>query len=70
MSAYLDCPEKYSTFCRLWACPVLDGAGFRGGHDLSRSRNMEVAQDKRAPQVNLARHAFLRFANGGLGNTR
>jgi hypothetical protein len=28
-----------------------------------------LAENQNAPQVNLARHIFLAFANGGLGNT-
>ena len=31
---------------RLCACPISDGAGMRGGDDISRSKNMEIARNK------------------------
>jgi uncharacterized membrane protein (DUF2068 family) len=42
-------------------------------HVLENRRHLKVqiilAENQNAPQVNLARHVFLAFANGGLGNT-
>jgi hypothetical protein len=43
-------------------------------HTFSKNRRSLKAQiiraeNQNAPQVNLARHVFLGFANGGLGNT-
>jgi hypothetical protein len=42
-------------------------------HILENRRSLKVqiilAENQTAPQVNLARHIFLAFANGGLGNT-
>jgi hypothetical protein len=42
-------------------------------HILENRRSLKVqiilAENQNAPQVNLARHVFLAFANGGLGNT-
>jgi hypothetical protein len=42
-------------------------------HILENRRSLKVqiilAENQNAPQVNLARHVFLAFANGDLGNT-
>jgi hypothetical protein len=42
-------------------------------HILENRRSLKVqiilAENQNAPQVNLARHVFLAFATGGLGNT-
>jgi hypothetical protein len=42
-------------------------------HILENRRSLKVqiilAENQNAPQVNLAPHVFVAFANGGLGNT-
>src|SRR4029077_1417300 len=56
----------------LWWGRILKGV-LPKSHILENRRSLKVqiilAEHQNAPQVNLARHVFLGFANGGLGNT-